>query len=213
MAQDGTWLWYPVYSAFGAVSYVATNAGFNGPADLRFPGQWFQLESGPAYNWHRHYDATTGRYAQPDPLRVDEREGATVGGVSMSSLQPQASLVDQIYMPGARGFDAPVGLTAAALLIRSNFPDGPSVYGYSAQSPLAKVDPRGLLSSIWPYTSRPASDEKCSIQRVCPNSGRSIFNDGGIPRTTCIYDCSHGAANDNDVRVEFLGIVECRGFL
>jgi RHS repeat-associated protein len=41
-----------------------------GPAslDLRFPGQWFQLETGLHYNWHRHYDPTTGRYTQPDPL-------------------------------------------------------------------------------------------------------------------------------------------------
>ena len=37
--------------------------------DLRFPGQLFQIETGLAYNWHRHYDATTGRYTQPDPLR------------------------------------------------------------------------------------------------------------------------------------------------
>ena len=36
--------------------------------DLRFPGQWFQLETGLAYNWHRHYDPTIGRYLQPDPL-------------------------------------------------------------------------------------------------------------------------------------------------
>jgi RHS repeat-associated protein len=33
--------------------------------DVRFTGQWFQLESGLAYNWHRHYDATLGRYLQP----------------------------------------------------------------------------------------------------------------------------------------------------
>jgi RHS repeat-associated protein len=37
--------------------------------NLRFPGQYFQIETGLAYNWHRHYDATTGRYTQPDPLR------------------------------------------------------------------------------------------------------------------------------------------------
>jgi RHS repeat-associated protein len=36
--------------------------------DLRFPGQWFQLENGLAYNWHRHYDPTIGRYVEPDPL-------------------------------------------------------------------------------------------------------------------------------------------------
>ena len=36
--------------------------------DLRFPGQWFQPEAGLHYNWHRHYDPSTGRYTQPDPL-------------------------------------------------------------------------------------------------------------------------------------------------
>lgn len=36
--------------------------------DARFPGQWFQLEAGLHYNWHRHYDPSIGRYRQPDPL-------------------------------------------------------------------------------------------------------------------------------------------------
>lgn len=36
--------------------------------DARFPGQWFQAESGLHYNWHRHYDPSIGRYTQPDPL-------------------------------------------------------------------------------------------------------------------------------------------------
>ncbi|MEJ2625075.1 MAG: RHS repeat-associated core domain-containing protein [Pseudolabrys sp.] len=35
---------------------------------MRFPGQYFQLESGLAYNRYRHYDPTLGRYTQPDPL-------------------------------------------------------------------------------------------------------------------------------------------------
>ncbi len=36
--------------------------------NLGLPGQWFQLESGLSYNWHRHYDATIGRYTTADPL-------------------------------------------------------------------------------------------------------------------------------------------------
>ena len=36
--------------------------------NARFPGQWFQSETGLHYNWHRHYDPTLGRYTQPDPL-------------------------------------------------------------------------------------------------------------------------------------------------
>ena len=32
------------------------------------PGQWFQLETGLSWNWHRTYDPAIGRYIQPDPL-------------------------------------------------------------------------------------------------------------------------------------------------
>ncbi|GLK76465.1 hypothetical protein GCM10008171_17190 [Methylopila jiangsuensis] len=59
-----TVVWRASYEPFGAVRLIT------GPAslDLRFPGQWFQLEAGLAYNWNRHYDPTLGRYTQPDPL-------------------------------------------------------------------------------------------------------------------------------------------------
>src|SRR6266542_860858 len=49
---------------FGAV-YSITGTATN---NLRFPGQYFLLEAGLYYNWHRHYDPTLGRYLQPDPL-------------------------------------------------------------------------------------------------------------------------------------------------
>lgn len=64
--SDQDVVWRAGYRAFGEV------ASLTGPAslDLRFPGQWFQLEAGLAYNWHRHYDASLGRYVQPDPLGV-----------------------------------------------------------------------------------------------------------------------------------------------
>ena len=64
-AQNQAWVWDVIYSPFGETSYIWTNPG---TIDIRFPGQWFQLESGLAYNWHRHYDASIGRYVQPDPL-------------------------------------------------------------------------------------------------------------------------------------------------
>ncbi len=71
-------VWRASYEPFGAVGSIT------GPAslDLRLPGQWFQLESGLAYNWHRHYDATTGRYTQPDPLGTPGVAGPAPGGVS-----------------------------------------------------------------------------------------------------------------------------------
>ncbi len=68
LAQNWAWAWDVVYMPFGAVSSIWDGTS---KLDMRFPGQWFQLESGLAYNWHRHYDATIGRYVQPDPIGLN----------------------------------------------------------------------------------------------------------------------------------------------
>ena len=59
-----TVVWEAVFTPWGAVKSVSGSLTH----DARFPGQWFQLESGLHYNWHRHYDPTLGRFTSPDPL-------------------------------------------------------------------------------------------------------------------------------------------------
>ena len=50
----GTVVWRASYKPFGGVS-VTTGT----PPDDRFPGQWFQTETGPYQNWMRDYDPST----------------------------------------------------------------------------------------------------------------------------------------------------------
>jgi RHS repeat-associated protein len=91
-AQNWAWVWDVIYSPFGATSYIWTNPA---TIDLRFPGQWFQLENGLAYNWHRHYDATLGRYIEPDPfgLKALLSDGPSVynyvGGNPLAQVDPK----------------------------------------------------------------------------------------------------------------------------
>jgi RHS repeat-associated protein len=58
-------IWQATWKPWGEVQSITGAVAQN----LRFPGQYFQLETGLAYNWHRTYDPVTGRYTQPDPLR------------------------------------------------------------------------------------------------------------------------------------------------
>ena len=36
--------------------------------NLRFPGQYFDVETGKHYNYFRDYEPAIGRYIQSDPL-------------------------------------------------------------------------------------------------------------------------------------------------
>jgi RHS repeat-associated protein len=69
----GTKVWTATYQPFGGV-HTSTGA----VPSARFPGQWFQSESGLHQNWMRDYDPTTGRYLQADPLGLVD--GASVYG-------------------------------------------------------------------------------------------------------------------------------------
>jgi RHS repeat-associated protein len=71
--STGVKVWSATYTPFGGVH---TSTGSLPTA--RFPGQWFQSESGLHQNWMRDYDPTTGRYLQADPLGLVD--GASVYG-------------------------------------------------------------------------------------------------------------------------------------
>ena len=62
---SGATVFQALYKPYGEVYSTSATKALN----LRFPGQYFQIETGFATNWHRHYDPVTGRYTQPDPLR------------------------------------------------------------------------------------------------------------------------------------------------
>lgn len=67
VASNGSVLWRAKYAAFGEAQ-VDVNVITN---NLRFPGQYFDAETGLNYNLNRTYDPSTGRYIESDPIGLD----------------------------------------------------------------------------------------------------------------------------------------------
>lgn len=69
----GSIVWRWESDAFGATPANEDPDG-DGTAttiNLRFPGQYYDRESGLHYNWHRYYDPRVGRYISADPIGLD----------------------------------------------------------------------------------------------------------------------------------------------
>lgn len=68
--QGGTVVWAAMYDPFGiaAVDSDPDGDGTQLTLNLRFPGQYYDAETGFHYNYFRDYDPDKGRYLQSDPI-------------------------------------------------------------------------------------------------------------------------------------------------
>jgi len=62
--RNGARIWQGRQQAFGNMQEIA-GAGEN---NIRFPGQYYDSETGLHYNYFRYYDPSTGRYVTSDPI-------------------------------------------------------------------------------------------------------------------------------------------------
>ena len=57
--------------------------------NLRFPGQYYDAESGLHYNWNRYYDPKVGRYITADPVSVGEHVQSTLDNLRSGGANGQ----------------------------------------------------------------------------------------------------------------------------
>ncbi|MFE7957824.1 RHS repeat-associated core domain-containing protein [Streptomyces sp. NPDC057413] len=63
--EEGGTAWRTRSTLWGTTAWAADSTAYT---PLRFPGQYFDPETGLHYNYFRYYDPFIGRYATPDPL-------------------------------------------------------------------------------------------------------------------------------------------------
>ena len=66
--QTGAVAWQAAYLPFGEAQVSNSSTVTN---NLRFPGQYFDAETGLHYNWNRYYDPASGRYVSADPIGLE----------------------------------------------------------------------------------------------------------------------------------------------
>ncbi|MFF0159076.1 polymorphic toxin type 28 domain-containing protein [Streptomyces sp. NPDC005263] len=63
--EQGEIAWHTRSTLWGTTAWAANSTTYT---PLRFPGQYYDPETGLHYNYFRHYDPETARYLTPDPL-------------------------------------------------------------------------------------------------------------------------------------------------
>ena len=93
--SSGEVVWEAQYEAFGEAEIINEAVTNN----LRFPGQYFDGESGLYHNFHRDYDPGIGRYVQSDPIGLD-------GGVNiyLYALQSPMIYIDELGLNPGHGY-------------------------------------------------------------------------------------------------------------
>jgi RHS repeat-associated protein len=90
--------WKAVYTPFGDA--VPSIQAVDNP--FRFPGQYYDQETGLHYNYFRYYNPQTGRYMTPDPIGLEGGINlfAYVRGNPINLIDPKGLIEIQPEVPG-----------------------------------------------------------------------------------------------------------------
>ena len=95
--SSGSTVWYGEFLPFGEPLSISGTIINN----LRFPGQYYDEETGLHYNYFRDYAPMIGRYVEADPIGIDAGKNhlySYTGNSPLTTTDPDGTLA--IVMPG-----------------------------------------------------------------------------------------------------------------
>ena len=151
--------------------------------NLRFPGQYYDAETGLHYNYYRTYDPSTGRYLESDPIGLDGGMNTYgyVGGNPLSAIDPYG--LDCVAVGGTVtctpgdgptvSFPRPEGWPDTINSDSSNY------HFYNIPVPLNGADAAcvkdGIINNPTPGSPSPASPDG-TRNNATPTNAQNLFN-------------------------------------
>ena len=180
-----------------------TASGRSLPYNLRFPGQYYDSETGLNQNWNRDYDPIVGRYVESDPIGLSGGNYSTYGYVS---AQPTMS-VDPLGL-----YDCTYSISAHSMNCIPDFPGHPNfsspsyVSGNNGSSSCPNCqnnpDKTGVKDHgpipVGTYAIGPITKPGGSRRRLTPDApvGRTDLELHGCPNpATCSEGCIGATTN------------------
>ena len=167
--------------------------GANTTINLRFPGQFYDKESGFHYNHHRYYDPQAGRYLSPDPIGLaggrnsfgyaNQNPGRFTDSTGLTPGTTAGAAIGSVVAPGpgtiigaiiGTGVQALIGGAAMAAIL-STSGDTPIANGKVCNPAIPDVTPNDLC-------------EQLALAEAKASAGRPIMGEmADAPRLVALY--------------------------